>query len=237
MKGLRIGRPAGDYNTVLDARTARVMDQTVQLLSDAGATIVCEDLPGMHVLAAKTAWPISAYEAVAHVMHTLNSRHPPVALDRLVSQIASPHVRERFNPKIANLMKLERPHHEAMEILRPRLQAQLATYFREHRLDALIFPTTPFPAMAVPDDGADIVINGKHVAHGFGYVIHNTVYQSAAGIPSLTVPAGLTSDGLPVGISFDGPMGSDHRLLAIGLAFETLRGPFPRPPEAASDTR
>lgn len=225
LKELRIGRPAGDYNTVLDARTAEVMDEAVQLLSDAGATVVCEDLPGMH----GTAWPISAYEVVAHVMDTLTSRHPPVALDSLVSQIASAHVRERFNPQIANLVKLERPYHEAMEILRPRLQAQLATYFREHRLDALIFPTTPFPAMAVADDGADVVINGKHVAHGFSYVIHNTVYQSAAGIPSLTVPAGLTADGLPVGISFDGPMGSDRRLLAIGLAFETLRGPFPLP--------
>lgn len=233
LEGLRFGLPAGDYNTVLDTRTAQAMDAAVQLLRNAGATVVHEDLPGMHVLAARTAWPISAYEAVVHVMDALDGRHPRVTLDALVSQIASPHVRERFDPKLAELGKLEQPYREAMDVFRPRLQAQLAAYFREHRLDALIFPTTPFPAMAVPNDEADVIINDRHVAHGFGYVIHNTVYQSAAGIPSLTVPAGLTTDGLPVGISFDGPIGSDRRLLAIGLAFETLRGPFPLPAVAA----
>ncbi len=130
---------------------------------------------------------------------------------------------------VTELAKLERPYREALEIHRPRLQAQLAAYFREHRLDALIFPTTPFPAMAVTNDLADVVINGKRVANGFGYVIQNTVYQSAAGIPSLTVPAGMTEDGLPVGISFDGPVGRDRRLLGIGLAFERVRGEFAVP--------
>jgi mandelamide amidase len=96
----------------------------------------------------------------------------------------------------------------------------------------LIFPTTPFPAIAVAHDTADIVINGRTLRQGFGHLINNTVYQSAAGIPSLTVPAGLTADGLPVGLSFDGPMGSDRRLLAIGAAFETIRGAFPLPPQA-----
>jgi mandelamide amidase len=67
------------------------------------------------------------------------------------------------------------------------------------------------------------------VKHGFGAVSNNTVHQSSAGIPSLVIPAGLTEDGLPVGLSFDGPPGSDRRLLAIGRAFERARGEFPRP--------
>jgi mandelamide amidase len=120
-----------------------------------------------------------------------------------------------------------------MHVHRPRLQQLLADHFAQHRLDALIFPTTPFPAVAVTNDMADIVIDGRRLPQGFGYLIQNTVYQSASGIPSLTVPAGLTADGLPVGLNFDGPMGTDRRLLAIGLAFEELRGAFPAPPRCA----
>ena len=73
-------------------------------------------------------------------------------------------------------------------------------------------------------------INEKLVTNGFGHVMDHTIHQSAAGVPSLTLPAGLTSDGLPVGISFDGPLGSDRTLMAIARAFEAARGPLPPPP-------
>jgi mandelamide amidase len=73
-------------------------------------------------------------------------------------------------------------------------------------------------------------INGKHVPDGFAHIIDHTVHQSAAGVPSLTLPAGLTADGLPVGLSIDGPLGTDRRLLAVARAFEAARGPIPPPP-------
>ena len=40
----------------------------------------------------------------------------------------------------------------------------------------------------------------------------------------MTVPAGLTDDGMPVGVSFIGPAFSDGRLLAPAHAFECARG-------------
>jgi indoleacetamide hydrolase len=60
--------------------------------------------------------------------------------------------------------------------------------------------------------------------------IQNTDPGSNAGIPGMTVPAGLgPTTGLPVGISLDGPRNSDTRLLAIGLAIERVLGPTPPP--------
>ena len=91
-------------------------------------------------------------------------------------------------------------------------------------------PSDLYHFASAQEASPSLAINGETVPSGYMYVIQNTVYQSACGFPSLTVPAGLTSDELPVGISFDGLRGSDHRLLAIGRAFERARGPFPSPP-------
>jgi len=43
------------------------------------------------------------------------------------------------------------------------------------------------------------------------------------------MPAGMSRSGLPVGIELDGPLGSDRRLLAIGLAFEAVLGRLAAP--------
>jgi mandelamide amidase len=59
--------------------------------------------------------------------------------------------------------------------------------------------------------------------------IRNTDPPSNAGVPCLSVPAGLTADGLPVGIEFVGAPGADATVLGIGLSFEAARGPIPGP--------
>lgn len=60
--------------------------------------------------------------------------------------------------------------------------------------------------------------------------IRNTDPGSNAGLPGLTIPAGLgPTTGLPVGLSLDGPRGSDARLLAIGMAIETVLERTPAP--------
>ena len=60
--------------------------------------------------------------------------------------------------------------------------------------------------------------------------IRNTDPGSNAGTPGLTIPAGLgPSTGLPVGLSLDGPRGSDERLLALGMTIERVLGRTPPP--------
>ncbi len=57
----------------------------------------------------------------------------------------------------------------------------------------------------------------------------NVSPASNAGIPSLSLPAGMTSGGLPVGITLDAPEHADASLLALGLAIEARDGPLPAP--------
>jgi mandelamide amidase len=94
--------------------------------------------------------------------------------------------------------------------------------FRTQRIDALIGPTTPAVAVVQGPEASSLPT--------FLLFIRNTDPGSNAGIPGLTIPAGLgPTTGLPVGISLDGPRGSDERLLAIGLAIERVLGRTPPP--------
>jgi mandelamide amidase len=79
------------------------------------------------------------------------------------------------------------------------------------------------------DIGQDTVeLNGVRVPT-FQTFARNTAPSASAGLPGLTLPAGLTKSGLPVGIEFDGPNYSDRELLAIGMSAEVQFGTIPPP--------
>ncbi len=50
--------------------------------------------------------------------------------------------------------------------------------------------------------------------------ITNTLTFNRLGLPALTVPCGVTSEGLPVGLMICGPRFSEGRILALGAAYE-----------------
>jgi amidase len=92
----------------------------------------------------------------------------------------------------------------------PLVRAILDGVFTSNKLDAIAYPTASRrpQLIAVPPD----VPGG---AAGSGSNLANL-----SGFPDLIVPAGFTTDDLPVGISFLGPAFSEARLLAIGFSFE-----------------
>jgi mandelamide amidase len=63
----------------------------------------------------------------------------------------------------------------------------------------------------------------------FDTMIRNTDPGSNAGLPGLSLFAGMTPGGLPVGLEIDGPVDSDVKLLGLGLAIEALLGDAPAP--------
>jgi aspartyl-tRNA(Asn)/glutamyl-tRNA(Gln) amidotransferase subunit A len=82
-----------------------------------------------------------------------------------------------------------------------------------YRLDALLTPTTPTTAFPI---GA---VYGNSVL--MQYADELTVPANHAGIPGLSLPAGLDAEGLPIGIQLLGPDFSEANLLRIGRAYET----------------
>lgn len=103
---------------------------------------------------------------------------------------------------------------------RETVVAQLAETFRQQRLDAMIYPTMPFPAPRAVDPWPDV-----RTTLGYGNWL---------GLPEISVPTGLGADGMPAGnISFVGLPGSDARLLALAHSYESHSRRFVAPPTPA----
>ena len=111
------------------------------------------------------------------------------------------------------------------------MQDLYAKYFAANQLDAVLFPTTILtaPTIDAVTGSSTLRVNGGDATDTFNTVIRNTDPCSNAGLPGLSIPAGLTRDGLPVGLELDGPLGSDQDLLAIGMSIEALLGPVAAP--------
>ena len=82
-----------------------------------------------------------------------------------------------------------------------------------YRLDALLTPTTPTPAFPMAAVYGDSVL--------MQYADQLTVPANHAGVPGISVPAGLDQDELPIGIQFLGADYSEGKLLRIARAYET----------------
>jgi aspartyl-tRNA(Asn)/glutamyl-tRNA(Gln) amidotransferase subunit A len=107
-----------------------------------------------------------------------------------------------------------------------RVRALLSRDFDEafRACDAILCPTAPEPPFALGGKSSDPL--AMYLADVF------TVPPSLAGLPALSVPAGLSRDGLPIGMQLTGPAGSEPLLLALGRAVELGTGPGSRPPGA-----
>ena len=82
----------------------------------------------------------------------------------------------------------------------------------EFKLDALLTPTTPTPAFPIGDVYGDSVL--------MQYADQFTVPGNHAGIPGISLPAGLNEEKLPLGIQLLGPDFSEATLLRISRTYE-----------------
>jgi aspartyl-tRNA(Asn)/glutamyl-tRNA(Gln) amidotransferase subunit A len=108
------------------------------------------------------------------------------------------------------------------------LRRDVAALFE--RIDVLVLPTTPVPAHA--HDLAEVRLRGE--TYRARAMMRATIPWDLTGSPALSVPFGLTADGLPVGVQLVGRRFEDGLVLSAGAALERLREPAElRPPLAA----
>jgi mandelamide amidase len=230
LRGLKLGVYPSYFFASLDADTNAVIEAALEKLRQAGVTIVEVNMPRLKELNDAASFPVALYEAYDDLSKYLERYRTGLSVEQVAAAIASKDVKGTYDALVVP-RKLPAPngvvdaapaYQAAMQQARPALLAHFADTFKKYGIDALVGPTTPGVAVVQGPEASSL--------ETFLRFIRNTDPGSNAGIPGLTIPAGLgPSTGLPVGLSLDGPRGSDERLLALGLAIEELLGRTPPP--------
>jgi Asp-tRNA(Asn)/Glu-tRNA(Gln) amidotransferase A subunit family amidase len=99
-------------------------------------------------------------------------------------------------------------------------RAKMISGFEEamHGLDGLLLPATPLPASKIGED-VETELLGKKV-NTFLTFIKNCDPISVVGYPAITVPAGSSSTGLPIGLQFVAHPWEEDNLISMAYAFE-----------------
>jgi aspartyl-tRNA(Asn)/glutamyl-tRNA(Gln) amidotransferase subunit A len=114
------------------------------------------------------------------------------------------------------------PWQAAVEDDRRRLVQQVAALYED--IDLLLTPTASIPPFAA-EGPMPTEVDGREVHGGMSVVLG--FLASLVNLPALSVPAGLTQAGLPVGLQIIGPRHREDLVLAAAARYEHAR-PWPR---------
>jgi aspartyl-tRNA(Asn)/glutamyl-tRNA(Gln) amidotransferase subunit A len=200
VKGLTIGVPTAFYVDDLDSEVARILDETVAVLKQEGAHVVQVELPDQRQLSAACQLVLAVEAATFHKRWLIErpQDYGPQVLMRLQNGLAIPGV----------------SYLEAMRWRGPALSAHLAA---TAGVDAVIAPVAP---VAAPTIAESDVGNSPDAEAVIQRLTRFTRPINYLGLPSLSIPAGFTRDGLPVGLQLIGRSFDEATLLRIGAAFQ-----------------
>ncbi len=225
VRGLRLGVVRGVKD--VEDETERVCDAAVAALVEAGAEVREVTLPLIEhaisvyylVAPSEASSNLARYDGVRYGLRV--HEHDGRALSLADMQMETreqgfgPEVKRRI---LLGTFALSAGYSQAFYEKALRARRLIADGFAglfEH-VDAVVSPTSPFPAFPLGarlDDPVAMYLCDLLAAPA-----------SLAGLPSASLPAGLTEDGLPVGLQVSAPPLREDVILRVAGALERVRG-------------
>ncbi|MEU5995049.1 amidase [Spirillospora sp. NPDC047418] len=201
LRGLRVAWSPDLGGTVpVDPAVTGVLEPAAKVFEELGCTVeeACPDLSGAD-----------------EVFRTLRAWHWDIALRPLLDER-----RADFKTSLADDIDAGRTLTGAdlgrAEILHTALFHRVREFFE--RYDALLLPVSQVPPF---DAGIEYPeeVAGRPMPDYLEWM-RSCFLVSATGCPALSVPAGFTAEGLPVGLQIVGPHHADLTVLQMGHAYE-----------------
>lgn len=227
VKGLRIGIPREYRVEGMPAEIEALWQKGIATLREAGAEIVDVSLP-------HTKYALPAYYIVAPAEASSNlARYDGVRYGLRVpgKDIAEMYENTRaagFGREVKRRIMigtyvLSAGYYDAYYLkaqkVRTLIKRDFETVFAEG-VDALLTPTTPSAAFAI----GDAALAADPVAMYLQDVF--TITVNLAGLPGIAVPAGLSSEGTPLGLQLIGRPFDEETLFATAAVIEKSAGRF-----------
>mgnify|MGYP001401771095 CR=1 FL=1 len=218
VKGLKVGIPREYRLDGMNEDIVNLWEKGAKWLKEAGAEIVeislphtKYSLPTYYVLApAEASSNLARYDGVRYGL-----RVPGKTLDELYENTRS----EGFGTEVQRRILigtyvLSAGYYDAYYLKAQKVRALIARDFKLafQNVDVILTPTTPSAAFALdekPTDPVTMYLNDVL-----------TVPANLAGLPGISIPAGLSNEGLPLGLQLIGPAFDENVLFRAGRVLE-----------------
>jgi aspartyl-tRNA(Asn)/glutamyl-tRNA(Gln) amidotransferase subunit A len=200
LKGLKLGVHRRYFFDGVTAEVEAATSRAIERMTGEGAEVVEVDVPEIEIQGACRN-VIAFSEASSY--HEENVRKRP----------------EDYGEDTRELLRLGLllPASDYLAALRAR--RRIVRAFREafDVLDVLVAPSTPAPA---PEVGASLLENGEELRVG---LLRLASPFNTTGFPALSLPCGVTADGLPIGLQLAAKPGEEAVLLGVARALEEIQ--------------
>ncbi len=219
LKGARIGVLRGLFGTAPeDEEVGNLVRKALDTMKAQGAEVVDIIVPGLDellrdssVIADEFKFDLAAYLAK-------QPNAPVKSLGEIIER-GLHHEQLDVTFKLRNAPeKKETEHYRQALVKRRALRAAVLATLEEQRIDVLAYPT----------------MRRKPVVIGDPQTGSNCQLSATTGLPAISVPAGFTTDGLPIGLELLGGAFTEGTLLKYAYGWEQStkprRAPFSTPP-------
>ena len=222
VKGLRIGIPAEYRMDGMSAEISALWEKGITWLREQGAEIVDISLP-------HTKYGLPVYYIVAPAEASSNlARYDGVRFGTRVDgeDLIDMYERTRaagFGAEVKRRIMigtyvLSHGYYDAYYLKAQKIRALILRDFTNafDKVDAILTPTAPSAAFGIGekmDDPVTMYLNDVF-----------TVPASLAGVPAMSVPAGLSAEGLPLGLQVIGKHFDEETVFAVSAALEKAAG-------------
>lgn len=210
---LRVGVPDGFFADRVHDETLEAVRSAAAALGSAGVALEPGDGGGLDNVRAVWMSVCCAEFAVAH----------PLLKDPARRRQVAPQVLAWLDLGESQTDQLRANAHQERERIRRWFEDRLQGF------DALLIPTTPYPAPRVDQEAVDLGQAGTVEVNdvGPGWI---TCSVNLAGLPAINLPAGRSSEGLPIGVSLVAKAGEEEALFRLAALWTSATGYRPELP-------
>jgi len=220
VKGMKIGI-AKEYLEGLNAENLALLEKVKSWLKDAGCEIVevslkttSYALPAYYIIApAEASSNLARYDGVRYTKRAENYNN----IDELYINSRSEGFGEEVKRRIlTGTYVLSAGYYDAYYTQALKIQKMIKEDFRDNafaKVDLILCPTTPNTAFGIEESAnmspVDMYLNDVY-----------TVNANIAGLPAISVPAGLSKDGLPIGVQLIGNRFAEGDIFKVSHVIE-----------------
>ena len=209
LKGARIGVLKNLFGAAPeDAEVSGIVRKALDEMKAQGAEIVEITIPGLDEVVERASL-INLEFKTDLINYLAQFPGAPVKSLQDILDRGAFHAALEATFKLRNAAVADPEEIRQVQARRQALAAMVTAAFDEHRVEALAYPTLRRRPVVVeePQRGTTCQLS------------------ASTGFPAMAMPAGFTTDGVPIGLEILGPAWSDARLVSLAYAYEQATRP------------